>query len=792
MYCPKCHQNFEEGSRRFCPTDGARLISDTEPAVGSKDVGIFASLIPKMDLHSDHDEALPNSPRFPVSERPTLVKQAPVMSKDDDIFFEFDDMGPVPNRFDSVQKPKTPVSPVDPPKAPVFEEPTVLRPVDSPPISRPEQPTVLRPEPPQFSQAEQPTVLRPDTPARKVNLYDIPAGHVELDDADRPLLFGAEVDEDNPDSFVGRVVKGRYEVTEFLGDDETGLAYLADDRIVGDKKVLVRILLGGETDEIMDSILAEERISLSHFSHPNIARLIDSGQFTNGTNFLISEFIDALSVAEIMEIHGCIDDLRAARIVRQAAGALNEAHQEGIIHRDVRPENLIISADGDAEQTKLVNFGVSDGEPTVQNLVYKAPEVLDGRIPTTASDVYSLAVTAYQMVTGRLPFAGETAKQLIRSQFNGLVTMPSDVQRGLPTSVDVVLSRALSFNGGDRYPKARDFGDAFYSALADAQAPEAEEDTAPAPVVDDKHVVLEPLSPTPADAAPAAAAIVNPKTKVAEPAWKNRSPEPPQEGNTSSRIVMAVGLLLLLGLLIFGTYYMYNHNGEGENPVQTAPAPPANNVNAPSPISSSTEMPPFPRTVPQPPNTQFYQNSKQNLKGDLLLNFVGFTMYYPKDWKVNGPQVGTSPNARGKFIDISKLTPDGQLKEQMLVSYYPSKGTYSTDAEKFPQMIRETNETLKKILPGYQMVSEGEIKLNGDWRAYEVKFQGSGNSPSGERLLVWGRRIFVPAARPGIRNGFEITLIATSLADDVKSVDDVGVRGELSPILFSFEPGQNF
>jgi hypothetical protein len=174
------------------------------------------------------------------------------------------------------------------------------------------------------------------------------------------------------------------------------------------------------------------------------------------------------------------------------------------------------------------------------------------------------------------------------------------------------------------------------------------------------------------------------------------------------------------------------------------------------------------------------------------VNFVGFTMYYPKDWKLNGPQPGTAANARGKFIDITRNTPDDRLKEQMLISYYPSKGTFTADAASFPQMVQETNDTLKKILPGYQMLSEGEVKFNGDWRAYEVKFQGSGISVSGEKIVVWGRRLFIPASRPGVRNGFEITMLATSLAEEVKSADDVGVRGELAPILYSFEPSQNF
>ena len=132
------------------------------------------------------------------------------------------------------------------------------------------------------------------------------------------------------------------------------------------------------------------------------------------------------------------------------------------------------------------------------------------------------------------------------------------------------------------------------------------------------------------------------------------------------------------------------------------------------------------------------------------------------------------------------------MKEQMLISYYASKGTYKDDVDKFPKMVQETNDTLKKLIPSYQMLSEGETPVNGEWRAYEVKFQGGGTSPNGEKLVVWGRRLFIPAARPGVRDGFEITMLATSLADQVRSVDDVGVRGELASILFTFEPSQNF
>ncbi|MEO6051938.1 MAG: hypothetical protein ABIP78_11480 [Pyrinomonadaceae bacterium] len=96
-------------------------------------------------------------------------------------------------------------------------------------------------------------------------------------------------------------------------------------------------------------------------------------------------------------------------------------------------------------------------------------------------------------------------------------------------------------------------------------------------------------------------------------------------------------MFALLALLAFGWYYIVNHPSEPEIQGQTGHVPDANVAPSNSNSVPNTEMLPQPRNIPQPPNTNFYQNSKQNLKGDLLINFVGFTMYYPKDWKVNGP-----------------------------------------------------------------------------------------------------------------------------------------------------------
>lgn len=221
-----------------------------------------------------------------------------------------------------------------------------------------------------------------------------------------------------------------------------------------------------------------------------------------------------------------------------------------------------------------------------------------------------------------------------------------------------------------------------------------------------------------------------------------------------------------------------------EVPTESVFPTPEENINASAPMPQDIEVPPLPRKISQPPNTIHFQNSKEDLKGDLAKNFLGFSLYYPKDWKQN--------DAKGKFLDISKDAASGTPIEQMLVSYYDSKGTFETDTESFPALVKETNTTLKEIVPNYEVISEGEKTVNNGWRAYEVKFKGSGKTAKGEDITLWGRRLFIPPARPGMKNGYVITMLATSLSPDVKNVDDVGVKGELAAILESFEPNQNF
>lgn len=242
---------------------------------------------------------------------------------------------------------------------------------------------------------------------------------------------------------------------------------MAEDKIVPNKKVVVRILMEeNETDDFSSKIFAEERVSLSLVDHPNIARILDSGEMFEDKPFIISEFADGESVSQMLEKTGQFNALRTALIIRQAADALSEAHRNGVLHRNLKPENIILTvSDSGNEQVKLINFGIFKDDLSKENAVYKSPEQIEGKPANFASDIYSLAVIAYQMLTKRLPFNTSSVKDLLKAQREGMNLSPTNLRLDLPESVDRILEKALNFNPSERFPKTHDFGDSFSNSL---------------------------------------------------------------------------------------------------------------------------------------------------------------------------------------------------------------------------------------------------------------------------------------------------------------------------------------
>jgi serine/threonine protein kinase len=803
LYCPKCQETYQDGVQRFCLKDGSRLLP--APASGKSanpSGGVFTNVVKRKN--QDEDDEFASAPRFSqIAFRPPpgkIFKSEPEAAID---LFENDE--PILE----IDKPEI-ITAAEPETEFELELPEIALPTaESPPI---EQPTG-EPQEIESLEIESPEVK----PApRVVNKNDIASGQASLGDRKVNPAGRNAVTWENPTVLLKKTIKGRYYIVEQIGEDEAGINYLAEDRIVMNKNVVVRILMDEDTDDsFTGKIYAEERVTLSHVNHPNIASVIDSGELLEGKPFVITEYVKGISVKDYLQKAEQLTALQIARVIRQSSYALSEVHQSGILHRNLKPDNIILTVNEvGAEQVKLINFGLSKGILNEKNLPYKSPEQVAGKLANFASDEYTLAVIAYQMLTGKLPFSASKIGNLLKEQREGLIVRASSLRSDLPSSVDEILEKALAFNAAERYPKARDFGDAFYNALvtgtnADRESAEAvsEANTSEIP----KPIPMPPLPLTPQKAAPRSE-ILQPITahsaktdlkqgsvKASEDlAWEKRSPEPPIEADKSRTALSLLGLVILAAALLGIWYYFINRPNEPEFVVQTpvqsvepleqtvSNLPTGNAVVNSAPTPEDIESFPLPRTVPQPPNTIYFQNSKENLTGLTAKNYLGFSLYYPQNW--------TRKPAENNFLDVSNSTADGLPVEQLLVSYYDSKGTFKADKELFPQLVEKSNADLKKALPeNYKVISQGETKIqNGRWQAFEVKFEGSGVAANGEKVTLWGRRLWIPVQMTGMKNGFVITMLATSLSKKVAGVDDLGVKGELSDILDTFEPNQNF
>ncbi len=743
LYCPKCQQTYEDAIQRFCSEDGGRLLPAPSSGKSVHQIGgVFTNILNrKAETDFDKFSSVPRFSKVEADRFSTANIHSPIVSKS------------------------------------FRAEPEVELLIESPP-------PVEEISPPTGSPSE--TSASPTQPADE-----------KPDSKETEVL----TPENQQSSIGGQIIKGRYEIIEQMSEDEDNFTYLAEDKIVMSKRVIVRVLIDEDAgDNFSSKIFDEERVALSHINHPNIANVIDSGVLPEGDPFIITEFVEGKSVADYLQKTGQFNALRTARIVQQAAYALDEIHQRGVLHRNLKPENLILSVtEKGKEEVKLTDFGTPRGGLNEENLPYKSPEQIVGKPANFSSDGYSLAVIAYQMLTNRLPYKSASVGSILKAQREGVTLRPTDLRSDLPSSINEILQKALAFNSSERYSRVRGFGDAFYNAVTGDAALVAKESA-------EIEIKMETPIPMPSSLLISDLEKIAPKMNgvniTEDSALENRLPETPEKVGSGSRIFAVLGItILLLGLWGIWSYFLHRSNESKMNAQNSNESfnasnqTPGNtptigtNLNSPAEI----ESPPLPRSILPPPNSNYFLNTKENLKGDAMNNFLGFSLYYPTDWKLNATEKDENDiKARSKFIDISKNAPSGTPIEQMIVSYYDSKGTFKADTEIFAVLVKETNDTLKKIIPNYKMISEGGKTINNGWQAYEVKFQGTGRTANGEKITLWGKRLFVPTALRGLKNGYVITMLATSLSKEITSVGDIGVKGELSNILHTFEPNQTF
>ena len=271
---------------------------------------------------------------------------------------------------------------------------------------------------------------------------------------------------------VGSVVADRYHIIKKLGEGGMGTVYLAEHVKMGRKSALKVMNPGMNQDPDAIARFNREAANASRLSHPNICAIYDFGETPEGLIYLAMEFIEGQSLTDVIEANHGMSAPRAASIIHQAADALGVAHDAGIVHRDLKPDNIMIMKGRDgSDMVKVVDFGIakassSDAQKvTKTGLVvgtpeYMSPEQLAGDKLDGRSDIYSLALVAFNCLTGTLPFPSNSAQEAMIMRLTDhpktLAEMRPDIE--WPAELQAVMDKALARDADERYQKAPAFG----------------------------------------------------------------------------------------------------------------------------------------------------------------------------------------------------------------------------------------------------------------------------------------------------------------------------------------------
>ena len=279
---------------------------------------------------------------------------------------------------------------------------------------------------------------------------------------------------------VGSILADRYHVIRRIGEGGMGQVYLAE-HVKMKRKSAVKVLHQGMVhDPDAISRFNREASNASQIQHPNVAAIYDFGETPEGLIYLAMEFVDGEPLTKIIERHGALTAARAADIGQQVASALEAAHDMGIIHRDLKPDNIMIARGRAGEDVaKVVDFGIAkameadDQKVTKTGLAigtpeYMSPEQLGGDQLDSRTDIYSLGLVTFNMLTGQLPFPSVVSREALIMRLTEkprtLAEIRNDVQ--WPAELQTVMDKALANHPADRYQHVSQFGRELVTAVA--------------------------------------------------------------------------------------------------------------------------------------------------------------------------------------------------------------------------------------------------------------------------------------------------------------------------------------
>ncbi len=262
------------------------------------------------------------------------------------------------------------------------------------------------------------------------------------------------------DTLLNTLFDGRYRIVRKLGTGGMANVYLAEDEVLG-RRVAIKILNDRHAgdDQFVERFRREAKNAAS-LSHPNIVSIYDRGE-AEGTYYIAMEYLDGRSLKELIVARGPAPVNVAIDYARQILAAIRFAHRHGIVHRDIKPHNVLVDAEG---RLKVTDFGIAragtsqmtEAGSIIGTAQYLSPEQAKGAPVDQTSDLYSVGVVLYELLTGVVPFSGDTPVEIAMKHLSSMPEAPSAQRAELPRDLDLIVLRALAKDPADRYQSAEE------------------------------------------------------------------------------------------------------------------------------------------------------------------------------------------------------------------------------------------------------------------------------------------------------------------------------------------------
>jgi beta-lactam-binding protein with PASTA domain/tRNA A-37 threonylcarbamoyl transferase component Bud32 len=286
------------------------------------------------------------------------------------------------------------------------------------------------------------------------------------------------------DTLLNTLFDGRYRIVRKLGTGGMANVYLAEDEVLG-RRVAIKILNDRHAgdDQFVERFRREAKNAAS-LSHPNIVSIYDRGE-AEGTYYIAMEYLDGRSLKELIVARGPAPVNVAIEYARQILAAIRFAHRHGIVHRDIKPHNVLVDAEG---RLKVTDFGIAragasqmtEAGSIIGTAQYLSPEQAKGAPVDQTSDLYSVGVVLYELLTGVVPFSGDTPVEIAMKHLSSAPESPSAKRGEIPRELDLIVQRALAKDPVDRYQSAEEMDEDLARVARGASVSPATEEAATA------------------------------------------------------------------------------------------------------------------------------------------------------------------------------------------------------------------------------------------------------------------------------------------------------------------------